>query len=242
MKDLDSTPLRELPPELKRQLLAFTEQLENKLGASLVALFVFGGAARGEYHVGSSDIDCAIVLDSATPELLIGLGNLLQLGRFQSRFESIILTLEEVQHAADAFPIFYSDMRRCHVLLTGRDVLSDLQISDHHLRLRVEQELRDCQIHLRRAITDSMGESHALAGAVIRKVKQIRAPLRALAQLEGRSVADKMGEVLADAGRRFQLDVSPLSEPDRAPVVSVGTLMELLSRSIEVVDRMSGEA
>jgi predicted nucleotidyltransferase len=228
-----------LPPSLREQLEHFSAALSVELGAGLSALVLFGSAARGEYREGQSDVDLVLVLRDASVEQLRSLSNTLQLARFRSRFEAILLTEAEVQGAADVFPILYRDIQECHVLLAGRDVFSALAISPEHLRLRIEQELREAQIRLRRTIVDSSAEPRLIAAAVLRKCKQLRSPLRALLQLLGHACDPALGQVLDAAALRFELDLNPLHNPQHAPLQAALALTTLLERSVQLVDRLS---
>jgi hypothetical protein len=118
----------------------------------------------------------------------------------------------EIARAADAFPLLYSDIRRRHLTLRGDDPFAALEVSPRHLRVRIEQELREAQIRLRRAVADSRGAKELLAGAVVRKVRQIRSPLRAVLELAGAADArDDLASVLAAAAKEWSLDLAPLS-------------------------------
>ena len=62
--------------ETTRQALDdLKEELTRTLGDALVALAVYGSAARGAYREGESDVDIAIVLSKSTRERLEGIAN-----------------------------------------------------------------------------------------------------------------------------------------------------------------------
>jgi predicted nucleotidyltransferase len=233
---------RHLPAELRERVTRFAAAVSEQLGDALCALVVFGGAARGDYVEGQSDVDLIVVLREAPLELLQSLSNTLQLARFQQRFEVMLLTEADVQGAADVFPILYRDIQECHVLLAGKDVFSGLQISREHLRLRIEQELRESQIRMRRMVVDSAREPRLIAGAVSRKCKQLRSPLRALLGLLGHACGVTLREVLAAAATRFELELEPLHNPATQPMLAAQALARLLERSVQTVDSLPSSA
>ncbi len=89
----------------------------------------------------------------------------------------MVLKHDNIAAASDVFPLLYDDVRQRHVVLSGSDPFVDLKIKDTHRRLRIEQELREARIRMRRAVVDALGSEADIAGAVARKVKQIRGPL-----------------------------------------------------------------
>lgn len=230
-----------LPAPVQARLVELKESLERTLGDELACLLVYGSAARGGYREGQSDVDLMVVLEEASREGLDAIANALRLARYAARIEAMILTVAEIPRAADVFPLLYDDIRRCHVLLSGRDPFSALVIDGKNRRLRVEQELREAQIRLRRAVVDGMGSDEALRGAVLRKVKQIRGPLHALLGLHGINGDDgddDLATVLAGAGKHLGVDVVPLQRVHEAPDAAYEALTALLARAVEDVDRL----
>lgn len=230
--------LNKLPAPVRRRIDELRKSLEAALGDGLACLLIHGSAARGEYREGQSDIDVMLVVKDASRGALASISNALQLARYAARIEAMILTSAEIPRAADVFPLLYDDIRRCHIVLSGADPFSALTISDRHRRLRIEQELREAQIRMRRAVIDAQGGGEAIAGAVSRKLRQIRGPLRALLSLRGREVDDALDVVLGEAGELYRVDVAPLRAVNEAPEAAHDALSGLLAAAVEDVDRM----
>ena len=233
--------LAELPDRVRQKLTDLKDGLERALGEHLVGLLVHGSAVRGGYREGLSDIDVIVVVNDASREKLDAISNSLQLARYSARIEAMILTESEIGRAADVFPLLYDDIQRCNVVLAGSDPFAGLTISNKNRRLRIEQELREAQIRLRRAVVDGMTSSEALAGAVVRKVRQIRGPLHALLRLHGIEGSDLLADVLAAAGGLVGVDTAPLARAIEAPVEAHTALIALLDAAVENVDRLEVE-
>jgi hypothetical protein len=169
---------------------------------------------------------------------LRGLSEPLMLARFQGRVEAMILKHDNIPPAADVFPLLYDDVRQRHVVLSGADPFASLEITDAHRRLRIEQELREARIRMRRAVVDALGSEASMAGAVARKVKQIRGPLHALLILKGVAVDDRLEAVLEAAGKAYGLDTAPLLRVSTAPEAAHATLRTLLDAAVHDVDRL----
>jgi predicted nucleotidyltransferase len=230
--------LEMLPAPVRARLDELQKSLTTALGDDLACLLVHGSAARGEYREGRSDVDLMIVLKAAPREKLAVIANALQLARHAARIEAMILTTAEIPRAADVFPLLYDDIRRRHVLLAGENPFAGLVISDKHRRLRIEQELREAQIRLRRAVVDAEGTPAQLAGAVFRKLRQLRGPLRALLALRGQDVGDDFDVVLTAATRVYDVDPKPLRKVQEAPEEALDALAKLLAAAVDDVDGM----
>ncbi|MGZ3416734.1 MAG: nucleotidyltransferase domain-containing protein [Polyangiales bacterium] len=212
--------------------------LKKEMGDDLVSVLVHGSAARGGWREGS-DVDLVIVLKKCERERLEAVANSIQGARWSSRIESMILIENEIVRAADVFPVFYDDIKRHHKVIYGSDPFEGLKIERNHLRLRIEQELREAQIRLRRAMVDALGSSDAVRGVVARKIKQVRSPLRSLLALKDKPPADdELSTVLKAAGEAFSIDIQPLLQVVEEPRPAHDALVKLLHAAIEDVDRM----
>lgn len=224
--------------EARPALLELKANLEKALGGNLASLAVYGSAVRGGFSAAVSDIDVIVVLQDTATKELVACSDPLLLARHSGRVEAMILKRDEIAEAADVFPLFYDDIQGCHAILSGTDPFQDLVIKDEHRRLRIEQELREVKIRMRRAVSDTRGDDRALTGAISRKVKQIRGPLHALLALGGRKGPDTIEAVFAEIGKKHGIDVAPLLSVDKDPVAAHAAFRKLLDAAIEDVDRL----
>ncbi len=237
-KEGSARGLETLPEAVRSRLKEWTDELRGALGDDLVGIVVHGSVARGEYRPGESDVDAVVVVREPTFAKLQAMSNAMQVARYAARIEAMILTEEEIAGACDAFPLLYDEIKHCHILVAGRDPFASLVIHDTHRRLRIEQELREAQIRLRRAVTDAQGAREAVGGAVSRKVKQIRGPLHALLDLKGITCAADLGTVLEKSGEVWKVDVAPLRKARETPDAAHSALVDLLTKAIVDVNTM----
>lgn len=230
--------LETLPKPVQDRLREWTDGLRAALGDDLVGIIVHGSVARGEYRPGESDVDAVVVLREPTFAKLQAMSNAMQVARYAARIEAMILTEEEIAGACDAFPLLYDEIKQCHIVVDGKDPFASLVIHDTHRRLRIEQELREAQIRLRRAVTDAQGAREAVGGAVARKVKQIRGPLHALLDLKGIVCSPELGAVLDKSGEAWSVDVTSLRNAREVPDAAHTALVDLLAKAIDDVNRM----
>lgn len=238
MSDAKNKGVEALPAGVRERLDELKKSLEAALGDDLVGVLVHGSVVRGEYRPGESDVDVIVVLKEATFAELESIGNALQLARYAARIEAMILTESEIAGASDAFPLLYDEIKQRHVLLAGKDPFSAVEVHDTHRRLRIEQELREAQIRLRRAVTDAFGAREAIGGAVVRKVKQVRAPLHALLALKGIACPPDLPSVLAKVGETYGVEVAPLRAARETPDAAHAALVSLLAKTIDDVNAM----
>lgn len=231
--------LKHVTPQVQARLDELVHALETSLGKNLVGIVAHGSAVRGGWRAGASDVDLVCILGEATQSVLESIGPALEIARFSARIEAMIVTRDEIPRSADCFPLLYSDLARTSVTLVGENPFAKLDVPDHHKRLRIEQELRELRIRMRRVATDNAGQ-HSYAGAVERKLKQVRDPLWSLLAMRGETLDDTLESVLAGCARVYALELAPLRRIREDAKVAFDTLGALLDAALEDVDRRDG--
>jgi predicted nucleotidyltransferase len=224
-----------LPPQVREQLHNVVAALQSVFGDDVEAVLVHGSAARGGYRPDESDVDVLAVLRTDASTKLAAIGPALMLARNAERIEVMLLRSDEVTGAADCFPLFYEDIARTSIVLAGKNPFIGVHVHDEHRRVRIEQELREARMRLRRIVTDMVDEPR-FGRAVERKIKQLRAPLWALLRLRGDVVIDELRAVIDAAGLAYGVDTAPLWRAREAALPAYDTLTGLLDRAIADVD------
>lgn len=228
-----------LPPTVRAKIEAWKDAVASKLGEDLVAILLTGGVARGDYRPGESDITAIVVIKDASFAKLDAISAATQDARYGARIAPTFLTAAEIPGAGDAFPLLYDEIKRFNIVIHGSDPFAQVVVHDTHRRLRIEQELREAQVWLRRAVTDAMGAHEAVGGSVARKIRQVRRPLAALLKLRAIACKDDVASVFAAAGQRYHVDVTALATPREKAEAAHDALTKVLAAAIADVEAAS---
>ena len=135
-------------PDDKLQKLV--SRLEYACGEDLVAVVLYGSAARDDYHEQYSDVNLLIVLRHMKPGIYPALAGVLNWWSYEEKLRPpTIMTLEELRESADVFAIEMLDIQSSHQTLYGEDVVSDIKVPMNLHRLEVEHDLRTTLLRLR---------------------------------------------------------------------------------------------
>jgi hypothetical protein len=231
-----------LPPGVGAGLAACVEELVDAGGPAVRGILLYGSAARGRYRAGESDLNVVLVLADAAPDTLDKIAGPLRRGRRAVALEPFLVTGDEVPRAADVFPTKFADISAHHVLLHGEDVFAQLEVPRAHLRLRVEQELRNLCLRLRRAYVGVQEDPQRLAAVLVDLVPGASVELGALLRLLGHATPadDSPAAVFAAAAPVLGVSSEGLSaaaRPTPAQSVTVAhLLLEALSRAADLAD------
>lgn len=231
-------PFEQLPAPVQRRLAALRDGLRAAIGDSLAAIVVHGSAVRGGWDEERSDVDVLVVLADTSLATLEAAAEPLRLARLSGRVEAMLLKPSEISDATDVFPVFYGDIAACHALVCGVDPFEGLEVPPDNVRVRVEQELREAKIRLRRTVVDGLGSDRALAGALFRKVRQTRGPLHALLRLLGSDADGSVEGVLRACGRLLGVDVAPLLALPREPRRAHAAFRDLMDAAVGRADAL----
>jgi hypothetical protein len=247
-EDLQGLPT---PPEVTAALGKYRDEIKRAAGDALLCLALYGGLVRGRYQAQQSDINLLLVMKDAGP--LDRLAPILRAAWREIRLEPFLLTEPEVQRAAVVFPTKLLDIQREHRLLAGRDVLNELVIHEEELCRRIEQELRNLAMRLRRRYLSIYDDDQAMQRALLEAAVPLRVNFLALLGLAKVKIAEeeRTGAVFAAAAERFKLDGDALQRLSElrntgASLGDVrqlyGAVMNLVAQTADLVKRMaSGE-
>ena len=225
--------------ELKTELIAAASD-------RLVSLTLYGSVVRPEHDERTSDIELLVVLDRADATTLRAIAPALRRAWRRARVAPYIVTASELPRLADVFPTKLLDLARHRLVLHGDDVIAGVEVRREHVRLRIEQELRNHLVRLRARLIRVDGDAEATV-AVLRAVSRgARLDVVALARLADR---DDGVDDLATACAALGLDTATArdladvgaAKPFRGDVDDLAArTLRLLEQVVAIVDQSTG--
>lgn len=184
------------------------EELKQACPNGLKSVVLYGSAAAGD-HVGTkSDYNVLVVTED------LGIGTLTAISKTATAWAKVgnpaplLFTAERLAKATDVFPIELLDIRECHTVLYGEDLVSDLEVDTKNLRLEIEHELRGKLIRLRQSYLLTQGKSKAVADLMTQSLSTFLVLFRAALRLFEDSVPQKKFEALEKLSTHLKFDGS----------------------------------
>lgn len=210
--------LLHLPDKTKRTIVKFARALIDAFGENLYSLILFGSAARSskrkgdDFKEGASDVNTVIILENVTRHEL---NAILEIGRkFKGSGLAIPLVFKRghIVSSLDTFPLEFSDMKNCHILLHGADPLENAVIETKNLRHQCEVEFKGQLVQLRRGYLASGEEQEALTALISASVTSILAACRGMVLIAGMTPPDNKSDLLKLVHDNYDVDTSPIDE------------------------------
>lgn len=161
------------------------EELRNAHGENLTSIVLYGSAAAGEVVPQDSDHNLLVVLQRIAAKDLRASQKPLAAWIKAGEPPPVYFTVEELQRAADVFPIEFTQMEKAREVLFGRDPFELVEISRANLRHQTEYELRTKLIQLRRLFVPASVSVEKLAALMSDSLASFAALFRSVLILHG---------------------------------------------------------
>jgi len=178
-------------------------------GDNLASIVLYGSAASGDQANVRSDHNLLIALERITPADLRAAHVALSEWHKLGQPTPVYFTVEELQDAADVFPIEFLQMEKARKILFGRDPFEFVQISQANLRRQTEYELRTALIRLRRLYIPASASAEKLANLMSDSLASFAALFRAFLILNGQEPPVSKHDSIQATVRLLNLDATP---------------------------------
>jgi predicted nucleotidyltransferase len=220
---------------------------KNCYGSDLVAAIVYGSAAGSDFNPKQSDINLLIVLKRMSLDA-IAKSAAIQKKWQKSRFAPpLFMDIEYIERSLDAFPVEFLNMKECHAVVNGRNILEDIVISKRDIRLQIERDLKGKWLHLVREWSLAKSDPRHLDRLLHLSLKDFSATFRAMLYLKGLPVPKDRNGLFAEIERSYGLGGRPLSavfeahrNSDRAAMLSAFEAYAMAIRDLSnTIDHLS---
>lgn len=210
---LFSRKLSHEPVRIRNVLTQLVGNLRDVLKTDLEAVVLYGRqVTAANPEMGAGPVNVMIVVADVTVDVLEQMRIPLEQAERAIPLACMVLTRQDISSSCDVFPIKFSNMQQHHELLYGDDVLAGLRISDQHLRLRCEQEVKNLLLRLRVIYLHRASKPSLMREALVQAVQSFMQDMQACLFVATGMVPELEADVVAEFGLRFELDMTIIDE------------------------------
>ncbi|MFH0816210.1 MAG: nucleotidyltransferase domain-containing protein [Methanobacteriota archaeon] len=193
---VDNLPLSStnVGPESVRALEHFVADVLKEFQTDISSIILYGSGARADFREGKSDLNLLVVfssLDMARMSRFIPLHD----KYLRNRIVPLALTKKDLVDTAHVFPLKFLSFKEANVVLSGIDVLKEIDVDNSHVRFRCKQELQNLLMRLRYHYISNQGRG--LTNMMSRTSTNFIESLRVVILLETGNKPDRVGIVEA---------------------------------------------
>ena len=238
---------------MEKLLGELVKRLHEAYEDDLVSVVLYGSAAGGDYQEKFSDLNVLCVLR------VVGVPELRKAEKAVEWWVKqkqpapqpapMLLSVEEIANAHDAFPIEFLDIRQTHRLLFGKDLFSGVEVSAPHHRQQVERELRTGLLRLRARYLTLQQQEKEVVQLMAKSLATFATLARHALILAGENAPVRKREIFQAATKRFGLHPLPfetlLAIREGTQTISgehvhslFASYLEQITRLAQAVDRL----
>jgi predicted nucleotidyltransferase len=225
------------------------DRLKKAYGEGLVSVVLYGSAAADDHQPRFSDLNILCVLNQITRRELAASEEVFGWWRERGNPSPLLLTEPEIAASTDCFPMEFTDIRRYHRVLFGKDIASALEVDGRFYRAQVEHELRAKLFRLRQKAAGMLADPDLLRRLLADSISTFCVLFRHALALHGRDVPPVRREVIQAARDHFAIDASPferlldlreerIKPRDAEPVALLSGYLQGIVLVIDAVDRL----
>src|SRR6266705_1224189 len=183
--------------------------LKSTHGDNLASVVLYGSAAAGDHFELHSDYNLLIALNRIMPDDLRLAQAPLRAWQRLGHPLPVYFTVEELQDAADVFPIEFYQMENARIVLYGKDPFEFVRLSDENLRHQTEYELRSKLIQLRRLYIPASVSIEKLCDLMSDSLASFAALFSAVLLLHGQEAPVAKPDCVRATAQLLKLDAAP---------------------------------
>ncbi len=184
------------------------EDLKQACPKGLKSVVLYGSAAAGDHTGKQSDYNVLVVAKELDIATLDAFSKTASAWSKAGNPAPMLFTEERLAQATDVFPIELLDIRECHKVLYGDDLVQGLEIDTKNLRLEIEHELRGKLIRLRQSYLLTQGKPRAVADLMVQSLSTFLVLFRAALRLFESEVPQKKFQALEKLSTHLEFDGS----------------------------------
>jgi hypothetical protein len=197
--------------EIKPKTLArFVNDLETAHADNLASVTLYGSGARED--AAATRYDVLIVLQHLQFDDLRRAVEPIRNWTSSGQPMPVYFSRDELQRAADVFPVEFLQMEQARRILFGSDPFEFVEISHANLRHQTEYELRTKCLQLRRLYFASAASPEQLGKLMTESLASFAALFRAVLILHGAAPPVSKRDAIQTTSRVLGLDISPFNQ------------------------------
>ena len=227
-----------IPIKLSAAIQSLASSLTESLSENLVSVVLYGGMVKNDFIKETDRVKMMIVLKEVTISCLDKISEALISTKRARQIQLLTLTTSDLNTSTDVFPIKFLDMQQDYEVLSGDDVVKELEVGRDNLRFRCEQEIKNLMLRLRAMYMQSRKNNEALQTMLLKGYYSFLQSGDALAELKTGKVYRKENEVLEgieSIGLDADLMRSILHLRSAEKVADLPTLQDLYEKFMNMI-------
>jgi len=203
---MESLKLEHVRQDVRKIIEPYLKKLLDIHQENVISIVLYGSATGKFYVAKQSDINLMVVFKDLEFKELSSSLKLVNQGIPKKISAPLFLSLTHIETSKDVFPIEFLEIKENNILLYGRDLFSDMEIAETHIRLFCEREIKGKLIRLREAYLEVGLRKKGIEALMKESMYSLMPTFRALLRIKGQTPHVDKENILKDIAEAYVLD------------------------------------
>jgi len=172
------------------------EDFRKIFNNKLISVILYGSGAGSDFNPRTSDLNFLVILpEDAIDHLDLAIDTV---SRWRKRNVAtpLFMTQSYIESSLDSYPLEFLNIKKNYILVYGKDVLKDISVQPHHLRLQCEREIKGKLLLLREGFLETEGKQKRIAELIKASITAFLSIFNGLLHLKGIEIPPTRREII----------------------------------------------
>jgi len=172
----------------------------------LVSIILYGSGAGSDFNPQTSDLNFLIILSEGAIDHLDWAIDTVSRWRKRNVAIPLFMTQSYIQSSLDSYPLEFLNIKKSYRHVYGKDVLKDISIQPHDLRLQCEREIKGKLLLLREGFLETEGKQKRIAELIKASITAFLSIFSGLLHLKGCEIPETRREIIRAVTKEIPID------------------------------------
>jgi len=173
---------------------------------ALISIILYGSGAGSDFNPGTSDLNFLIILSEEAIDHLDKAIETVSRWRKKNVATPLFMTKSYIESSLDSYPLEFLNMKKNYILVYGEDILKDISLQPHHLRLQCEREIKGKLLLLREGFLETEGKQKRIKELIKASITAFISIFNGLLYLKGIEILPTRREIIQSVAKEIPID------------------------------------
>ena len=172
----------------------------------LVSIILYGSGAGSDFNPQTSDLNFLIILSEEAIDHLDWAIDTVSRWRKRNVAIPLFMTQSYIQSSLESYPLEFLNIKKSYIHVYGKDVLKDISIQPHDLRLQCEREIKGKLLLLREGFLETEGKQKRIAELIKASITAFLSIFSGLLHLKGCEIPEARREIIRAVTKEIPIE------------------------------------
>jgi len=173
---------------------------------AIISIILYGSGAGSDFNPHTSDLNFLIILSEEAIDHLDKAIETVSRWRKRNVATPLFMTKSYIESSLDSYPLEFLNMKKNYILVYGEDILKDISLQPHHLRLQCEREIKGKLLLLREGFLETEGKQKRIKELIKASITAFISIFNGLLYLKGIEILPTRREIIQSVAKEIPID------------------------------------